>query len=232
MRLGGALLLVAAVPFAAAADTVAPAKDPAPGSRTVRPPSSPPPSAPAGGYSHQGMFMASLRLGVGLRAIIPYDKTDFCGEADSSTSTGNAPVCSGRAPFSFDLELGYGLSRRIDLFAEVRLGIEADFAPTALTTSKDGPHPLHISPGARFFFSDAKSTKLFTTAQIVLDFTGYEDAAGNRRGTDFGLKNLSGIWLDLDQGYGFYAYLGETATFSRWWMFELDVGVGVQARYH
>ena len=93
--------------------------------------------------------MASLRLGVGLRAIIPYEKTDYCGEADTSTSTGNAPVCSGRAPFSFDLELGWGLTRRVDLLAEVRLGIEADFASTAIT-SKGGPHPIHLSPGARF----------------------------------------------------------------------------------
>ena len=232
MRLGGALLLVAAVTSAAAADTVAPAKDPAPGSSPAPSSRPPPPAAPLGGYSHQGMFMASLRLGLGLRAIIPYEKTDFCGESDSSSGGGNAPVCSGRAPFAFDLELGYGVSRRIDLFAEVRLGVEADFAPTALTTSKDGPHPFHISPGARFFFSDAKSTKLFTTAQIVLDFTGYEDAAGKSRGTDVGLKNLSGIWLDLEEAYGFYAYIGETVTFSRWWMFELDVGIGVQARYH
>jgi len=230
MRLGGALLLVAAVPYVAAADTIAPAKDPAPGSATAPSPR-PPPEEPYAKYSHQGMFMASLRLGLGLRAIIPYDKTDFCGEADSTTSSGNAPVCSGRAPFAFDLELGYGLTRRVDLFAEIRLGIEADFAPTALTTSKDGPHPFRISPGARFFFSDAKSTKLFTTAQIVLDFTGYEDAAGNGRGTDVGLRNLSGIWLDLEKAYGFYAYIGETATFSRWWMFELEVGIGVQARY-
>lgn len=231
MRLGGALLLVAAVTRAAAADGVAPAKDPDPGGATAPTPR-PPPAAPPVSYSHQGMFEASLRLGVGLRSIITYDKTDFCGERDSSTSSGNAPVCSGRAPFSFDLELGYGLSRRIDLLAEVRLGLEADFVATALSTSKDGPHVFHVSPGARFFFSDAKTTKLFTTAQIVLDFTGYKDAAGNSRGTDFGIRNLSGIWLDLEQAYGFYAYIGETATFSRWWMFGLEAGIGVQARYH
>jgi hypothetical protein len=230
MRLGGALLLVAAVTSAAAADGVAPAKEPDPGAPRAASP--PPPATPAAGYSHKGMFEASLRLGLGLRVLIPYEKTDFCGEKDSTTSTGNAPVCTGRSPFSFDLELGYGLTRKIDLVGEIRLGIEADFAPTALTISKDGPHLFHFSPGARFFFSDARSTKLFTTAQLVFDFTGYEDAAGNGRGVDVGVKNLSGIWLDLEQAYGFYAYLGETATFSRWWRFELEAGIGVQARYH
>ena len=176
------------------------------------------------------MLEVSLRLALGLRAIVPYDKVDYCGATDSSTSTGNAPVCTGRAPFSLDLELGYGLKRRIDVFAELRLGIQGDFGPTA-SSSEEGPRMLHISPGARFFFSDAKSTKLFTTAQAVFDFAGYKDPGGADRGNDFGIRNLNGLWLDLERAYGFYAFIGETLTFSRWLRFELEAGIGVQARY-
>lgn len=229
MRLGGALLLVAAVTSMAAADGVAPAKDPVPAGAPAAAPEPPSPSG-ATVYSHKGMFEASLRLALGLRAIVPYNDTDYCGKTDSEAKTGNAPVCTGRSPFSMDIELGWGVTRRIDLFAETRLGIQGDFGSTALT-SKEGPRMFHISPGARFFFSDAKTSKLFTTAQLVFDFTGYEDAAGNGRGMDFGVRNLSGIWLDLEQAYGFYAFVGETATFSRWWRFELEAGIGVQARY-
>ncbi|CAN5850084.1 hypothetical protein BH11MYX3_BH11MYX3_03050 [soil metagenome] len=211
------------------AETVAPAKEgegaaPAP----VAPRAAPPESVDS--FSHQGMFEVSLRLALGLRAIVPYDKTDYCGASDSGTSTGNAPVCTGRSPFSLDLELGYGLKRRIDVFAELRLGIQGDFAPT-LGSSEEGPRMLHISPGARFFFSDAKSTKLFTTAQLVFDFAGYKDPAGADRGNDFGIRNLNGLWLDLEKAYGFYAFIGETLTFSRWLRFELEAGIGVQARY-
>jgi hypothetical protein len=176
------------------------------------------------------MFEVSLRLALGLRAIVPYDKTDYCGAKDATTSTGNAPVCTGRAPFSIDLELGYGVARKIDLFGELRLGIQGDFGSTNLT-SAEGPRMLHFSPGARFFFSDAKSTKLFTTAQVVFDFAGYKDQTGADRGTDFGVRNLNGLWLDLEKAYGFYAFVGETATFSRWLRFELEAGVGVQGRY-
>ncbi len=174
--------------------------------------------------SHQGQLELSVRFSSGLRAIATYDKADYCGKTDSSTSTGFAPVCATRSPFAMDLELGYGVARRIDTFLELRLGLETSF-PSA-PALHDGPHDVHVSPGARFFFSDAKTSKLFTTAQLVFDGTSYK--AG---GFDFGVRNMSGLWFDLDRAYGIYAYIGETATFVRWMQFSLEGGIGVQGRY-
>jgi hypothetical protein len=185
---------------------------------------------PGVSFSHQGQFQASMRLAVGMRAIVPYEKGDYCGASDSSTGSGNAPVCSGRAPFSMDLELGYGAGKRLDTFLELRIGLESDF-PAYRVSGMAGPRVFHVSPGARFFFSDAKSTKLFTTAQLVFDFSGYQDQSGAGRGTDVGLRNLNGLWLDLQRSYGVYAYVGETATFARWLRFELEAGIGISGRY-
>jgi hypothetical protein len=227
----GVLALVLFSASGAVADPIAPAKEGEPAPSAVPPP--PKKSAPHddSGITHRGMFEASLRLALGLRAIVPYNKTDYCGDTDSSASSGNAPVCTGRSPFSLDLELGYGATRKIDLFMEAKLGIEADFAASGLT-SKGGPHLFMLSPGARFFFSDARHSKLFTTAQLVFDFTAYQDpSSGKSRGADFGVRNLSGVWLDIDQGIGVYAFIGETMTFSRWWLFELEAGAGIQVRY-
>ncbi|MDQ3297940.1 MAG: hypothetical protein M3619_15230 [Myxococcota bacterium] len=181
------------------------------------------------GTSHQGQFQLSARLSFGLRGIATYDDTAYCGDTDPSTSSGFAPVCTGRSPLAIDLELGYGLGRKIDTFLEIRIGIEQDFGP--LPTSDEGPRPFHLSPGARFFFSEARRTKLFTTAQVVFDFAGYEDVDGKQLGMDFGIRNMSGLWFDLDRAYGFYFFIGETATFSRWLRFELEAGVGIQGRY-
>lgn len=197
--------------------------------RTAAADVAPRPVAAPADYSHKGQLQASARIALGLRAIVPYEKTDYCGQTDSATSSGNAPVCTGRAPFSFDLELGYGVARRVDLIVELRLGLETDFAPTAV--AMDGPRMFHLAPGARFFFSDAKTSKLFTTVQLVVDASGYEDGGGGSRGTDFGVRNMNGMWFDLDRAYGFYAYIGETATFSRWLRFELEAGIGFSARY-
>lgn len=212
----GALVLVMAFAGEAAAQVpIVEAKKPAP-------------VADEDPYSHKGQFQASLRLSLGMRAIVTYD-AEFCGDTDASTTSGNAPVCTGRAPFSMDFELGYGVAKKIDLIVETRIGLESDFASTQFMT--DGPRMFHLAPGARFFFSDSKSSKLFTTLQVVFDFAGYKDPGGAGRGSDFGVRNLNGLWFDRDRAYGFYGYFGETATFSRWMRFELEVGIGFQGRY-
>jgi len=178
------------------------------------------------GFTHKGQFEMSVRGALGMRALVPYDDEDFCGETDS---TGNASVCVGRSPFTLDFEPAYGVARAIDAFVELRIGIEADFGSTA--TANDGPHVFHLSPGARFYFADARRLKLFTTAQVVFDFTGYKKLDGSARGSDFGLRNMSGLWLDLTRDYGVYGFIGETATVVRWLGFHMEAGVGVQGRY-
>jgi len=185
--------------------------------------------AAADGFSHHKQFELSARLAFGLRGIATYEKTTYCGETDSSTSTGLSRVCTGRSPVVLDFELGYGVKPKIDLFLELRIGLESDFGATP--AAGDGPHPFHLSPGARFFFSDTKRIKLFTTAQLVVDFAGYEDAMGNKLGTDFGIRNMSGLWFDLAKSYGIYGFVGETATFARWLRFEFEGGFGFQYRY-
>jgi hypothetical protein len=225
-------LVLGMVP-AAAAQGVAPAKEPEPGAPPPASSEPPPPTNPNTGpvtYSHKGQIQASLRLSLGMRAIVAYDDADYCGDSDSMSATGNKAVCTSRVPFGFDLELGYGIARKIDLIGEIRFSLESDFNSSAVA-SQDGPHVFHFSPGLRFFFSDAKTMKLFTTAQVVFDLSGYKDAAGQSRGADFGVRNLNGLWLDLDRAYGFYAYVGETATFGRWLLTELELGVGVSARF-
>jgi hypothetical protein len=180
------------------------------------------------GLSHKGQLEVSVRLAVGLRAIAPYND-EFCGQTDSAAANNQAAVCTGRAPFSLDFELGYGIARKVDAFLELRIGIEEDFG--ASPTASEGAREFHVSPGARFFFSDAGRSKLFTTAQLVIDASGYKDLAGDGLGTDIGLRNMSGLWIDLDKAYGFYVFIGETATFARWLRFELEAGVGIQGRY-
>ncbi|MBA2543106.1 MAG: hypothetical protein H0V17_25925 [Deltaproteobacteria bacterium] len=208
-----ATLLVSRAATADEAAPPAPAKPPVPTS--VR-------------LSHHKQFLLSIRLVEGLRAIAPYDG-EYCGDTDITRPNQFAAVCTGRTPFSLDLELGYGIAQKIDVFLELRLGLESDFGSSQ--SDVEGTRQFHISPGARFFFGDAGSSKLFTTAQVVFDMSGYQNLAGAGLGTDFGVRNMNGIWFDLDRAYGFYVFVGETATFSRWLRFELEAGVGVQGRY-
>ena len=175
---------------------------------------------------HKGQFGVSARIGVGLRAIATYERSDYCGQTDSD---GNTRVCTGRSPAVLGLEASYGIARKIELLGELGLGLESDFAPTP--AGGNAPHALYFAPGARFFFSETGHAKLFVTAQLVLDFTDYKTAGGTGRGFDFGPRSLQGVWIDLHRSYGIYAYAAETATFSRWLSAQLEAGVGFQARY-
>src|SRR5688572_26839316 len=87
--------------------------------------------------THKGQFEASLRIPIGLRAVVPYEKGTYCGKLDPTADSGFSPACTGRSPFAFDLELGYGVHRRIDVFLELRIGLEQDFGATP--TAVEGP---------------------------------------------------------------------------------------------
>jgi hypothetical protein len=190
-----------------------------------------PPPAPAEepeSTDHRRQFGLSARFAYRLRGIATYDNEDYCGERSAETGSGFAAVCMERAPMTLDLELSYGIARRKELLVEFRLGLERDFGAFP---GAEGPRPLLIAPGARFFFSEAKTAKLFTTIQGVLDFSGYEDASGEGRGMDYGFRNVSGLWFDLHHAYGFYIFMAETLTFQRWLAGELELGVGFQGRY-
>ncbi len=180
-------------------------------------------------FSHQGQLGLSVRTALGLRAIVPYHESDYCGASDASVTTGNAAVCTARSPMSLGFEGSYGVTHSIDLLLEMRVGLETDFGPTSAGGS--GPRALFLSPGARFFFNEAHRSSLFATAQAVFDFSGYKDATGAGRGTDIGFRNLLGYWFDLHKAYGLYVFAGDTATFSRWIRLELEAGIGFQGRY-
>lgn len=177
---------------------------------------------------HYHQFGLSGRIALGLRGIATYDDTDYCGKRSPDTGSGFAAVCIGRAPVSLDLEASYGIAHRRELILELRLGLERDFGSIP---GVDGPRVHFIAPGVRLFFSEAKTSKLFTQVQLAIDFTSYHDAGNQGRGTDYGFRNLNGLWFDLHHAYGFYVFVGETLTFKRWLMGDLEGGIGIQGRY-
>ena len=177
---------------------------------------------------HKGQLGISARFAIGERAIATYDNKYYCGKLDSTAKYGNAPVCTGRAPFALGLEASYGVASHIELLLEMRLGLERDFGPSP---TAEGPRPFFLAPGARFFFSEAKRTKLFVQPEVVFDFTSYKDAAGMDRGNDFGVRGLEGLWVDLHHAYGIYAFVGETLEMARWVDASFEIGAGFQGRY-
>ena len=178
-------------------------------------------------YSHKRQVGLSLRSGIGVSATVPYKSTVYCGATDT-TMSGNAAVCTERAPFALDLELSYGVAATVELTLGFTFGLEHDFGAAPGMT---GPIPVRLAPGARFYFSETDRSKLFVQPQIVFDFSGYRDAGGATRGTDVGLGALEGYMFDFNRHVGAYIFLGETIGFVRWLSGDFEAGLGIQARY-
>jgi hypothetical protein len=172
---------------------------------------------------HEHQFGLALQIPVGVRVIAPYHK-EWCGDRGENDSS-NAEVCVDRQPATLDFELAFGIKRNVEAMLELRIGIERDFGEPA--TSGSGPRIFQWSPGVKFYFSEAKTSKLFSTAQIAFDHTSYAKEAG----TDFFLRNVNGLQLDLDQSYGVYFFVGEELAFRRWLSVAVEAGVGFQGRY-
>jgi hypothetical protein len=183
-------------------------------------------SADEPGPAHLHQVGLGLQLAVGMRAINPYQDT-YCGAVGDNGSS-NQAYCLARTPMTLDFELTFGVKATLEALLEVRVGVERDFGqvPTA-----QGPHVLQLAPGARFFFAESGRSKFFSTAQAVLDTTGYTNAGGEDRGVDIGLRNINGFMFDFQRHYGAYLFFGEELGFKRWLSATLEAGIGFQGRY-
>ena len=171
--------------------------------------------------SHRGQFGIHAQIGSGYRGIFPYDN-EYCGSPQEGA---DSDFCSNRTPLFLDLGLSYRVLDRLDVFLEMRLGLESDFGVNE--ASDDGPRNRHYSPGLKIYFREGGSLKVFSTLQFVLDTTGYEQTDDS----DLAVKNITGIQIDPHRTVGVYFFFGETVGWSRWLRFEIEGGLGLQARF-
>ncbi|HWJ57561.1 MAG TPA: hypothetical protein VNR90_15080 [Vicinamibacterales bacterium] len=222
--------MVGAVPLARAADegapaASAPAPEPQPATPTA-PPDNPPPSLVRPPKQFPKLRQASLlhkyQLGIGMmpgvgyRGIFPYaaanDQMINCGQQGKR-------VCTGMVPFFLDVQPSFGFAEHWDVLVDLRYGIGTDF-----TTS----HQFAVAPGVRYWVDPDQSVKFYATIQGVFDATAQHNALV--KNTDFGIRNSNGFMFEVMRNLGFYIQFGETLGFVRWLRFEIDGGVGVQAR--
>jgi hypothetical protein len=174
-------------------------------------------------FNHKGQFDVNLQAGFGYRAVFPYDE-QFCGEIKDDGSGDNKSPCLGRSPFGIDLALGYGLLDRVELFLQMRLGLESDFGENL---GDDGPRAFALSPGIRGYIGELGRGRFFATVQLWLDLTDYAQFDG----ADVGVRNTNAYQIDLHKTFGIYFFFGEIASWKRWLGFEIEAGVGAQARF-
>ena len=202
-----------AAPLPAAAPPAAPAVPVGPGQPTL---ASQPPKRFAklrqASLLHKYQLGIALLPGAGFRGIAPYEDGINCGEQAKR-------VCTGKLPFFVDVQPSFGFADHWDVLIDLRFGIESDF-----TRSRQ----FAIAPGVRYWVDPELPFKFFATVQGVFDATAQGDP--RLENNDFGVRNSNGLMFDLMSNLGIYVQFGETLAFRRWLRFEIDGGVGVQAR--
>jgi hypothetical protein len=162
---------------------------------------------------HKDQFGIALLPGSGFRIIAPYKEGISCGQLQNR-------VCTGRIPFFIDAQPSFGFARHWDVIVDLRFGVEADF---------NGSHDFSVAPGVRYWVDPELATKFFATIQGVYDLNPQHDP--RVKDYDFGVRNANGFMFEVMRNLGFYLQFGETVGFVRWLRFEVDGGVGVQARF-
>jgi len=162
---------------------------------------------------HKDQFGVSLMPGSGYRIIAPYKDGVPCGQ-------GTNRVCTGWLPFFVDVQPSFGFARHWDVIVDLRFGVAADF---------NGSHQFAVAPGIRYWVDADLPTKFFATFQGVYDLNPQH--VPGVKDYDFGVRNANGFMLEVMRNLGFYLQLGETVGFVRWLRFEVDGGIGVQARF-
>lgn len=162
---------------------------------------------------HLDQFGVSVLPGTGYRIIAPYKDNVPCGQL-------NVRVCSGRLPFFIDTQASFGFARRWDVIVDLRFGVEADFSQS---------HQFVVAPGVRYWVDAERPAKFFATIQGVYDLNPQHDPGV--KDYDFGVRNANGFMFEVMRNLGFYLQFGETVGLVRWLRFEVDGGIGVQARF-
>jgi hypothetical protein len=167
---------------------------------------------------HRHQFGMALMPGVGYRVIARYQEGQSCLDDSGDDSKW---VCTNDVPMFLDFQLGYGISPRLDLLADLRFGLAHDEAEGV-------DRQFAMAPGLRVWLDRDVRLKFFTTVQLLFDATSQGQA--RVRDTDFGLRNSNGLMYDALRNIGVYVQFGENIGFVRWFRIELDIGLGVQVR--
>jgi len=165
--------------------------------------------------AHDLQVGLAVMPGGGYRIVFPYKEGLDCGDRNS----GMARVCTNRVPFFIDLQPSFGISQAWDFLVDVRLSFEQNVFRH---------HEIMVMPGFRYWLDPQSHVKFFTTLQLAYDAT--QQSTSTVSSSDIGVRNSNGLMVEIMRNFGVYFQFGETVGFVRWLSFNVDAGVGIQAR--
>jgi hypothetical protein len=165
---------------------------------------------------HQGQVGLGIAVGTGYRGIFR-DADEYCGKTGED-------LCLARSPLHMDLSLGYRVLEKLELYGELRIGLERDFGENA---NSEGARTRAYSMGAKVYFKDEGTAKFWSSLAFTIDTTHYPQKPEN----DYGVRLRNAFQFDPHRTVGVFFYFGPIFAWQRWLRFEVEGGLGLQARF-
>ena len=177
----------------------------------LRPSSSPSCGRPS--LLHKYQLGIAMLPGLGFRVIAPYEDERSTA---ASRRTASAPACS---------RFSSTCSRRS---ASPSTGTSSSTCVSGSTPTSPRRTSSRSRPGSGTGWT--QSCRSSSSPQSKACSTRPRRTSRGVKNNDFGIRNANGLMFEVMRNLGFYIQFGETVGFVRWLRFEIDGGVGVQAR--
>lgn len=177
-------------------------------------------------FGHLGQFGLRGGLVGGYNMIFRYDRSPFCAAHDNRPDKDQQKFCGHAAPLAFDLAASYALLDSVEPYVFLRLGLKGESATHTL--------PLTVlGAGARLYTMSDSAFKIFIEPALAWELEGASSGANpySDYKKDLLIHLAAGPQLDLSRYFGVYADAGLTTGILRAIHTELELQLGVQARF-
>lgn len=182
-------------------------------------------------YGHGGQFGVRASLVGAYNMNFRYDQSPLCSAPEAGKpAKDQQKFCGNTAPLMLDLAVSYALLDFVEPYAFVRLGFkgERETATDPLTV---------LGAGARIYTMSDSAFKIFIEPAVAWELEG--GMGGNYSATGYNPKYkkdllihvAAGPQIDLARYVGLYASAGLTTGILRSIHSQLELSLGVQARF-
>jgi hypothetical protein len=174
---------------------------------------------------HHFQGVLNITTGSGWYMVAPYDKNNpakACGYDEADGRIGEAePVCTGRSTWYVDFLGGFGVRPGLELVVMYRQGVES--------ATLGSPQTRRLGMGFKAYKPANNLIKMGFGVIPLFDFSTRPDGSEERGDLIIHIPIL--IQFDIVRWFGAYGQVAPNISFISEFRFDINFGIGVQARF-
>ncbi|MBN2802976.1 MAG: hypothetical protein JXR91_07765 [Deltaproteobacteria bacterium] len=168
---------------------------------------------------HKLQGVVNILFGTGWYMTVPYDKNDPNKACGYDSNNEGEPFCTGRSSMFFDFLAGFGVIKGLELVFMYRQGLEQP--------EIGKPQPRFIGAGIKAYKPSDGLFKIGIGVIPLFDFSKRDVDLG----ADFVIHVPILAQFDIVRWFGAYAQIAPNISFVNEFKFDINFGIGVQARF-